>query len=87
MVNGEKVSKDEFYPRLERIPVQTQQGTKLAGQYVVEQMIGEKLIEQLAKKENVAPTDAQIEAKIKVIRKESNGDIAQLLNSQGMNPG
>ncbi len=84
VVNGEKVSKDEFYQRLQRIPVQTQQGTKLAGQYVVEQMIGEKLIQQLAKKKNVAPTEAQIEAKIKIITKESSGNLAQLLTSQGM---
>ena len=84
VVNGEKVSKDEFYQRLQRIPVQTQQGTKLAGQYVVEQMIGEKLVQQLAKKKNVAPTEAQIEAKIKIITKESSGNLAQLLTSQGM---
>lgn len=85
VVNGEKVSKDEFYSRLERIPVQTQQGTKLAGQYVVEQMIGEKLVEQLAKKQNVTPTDTQIANKIAFIRKESGGDMQRLLAAQGMN--
>lgn len=82
-VNGEKVSKDEFYSRLERIQVQTPSGPKLAGSYVMEQIIGEKLVEQLAKKQNVAPTDAQIQSKIKTITKES-GNLAQWLAVQGM---
>ncbi|MCX6344284.1 MAG: peptidyl-prolyl cis-trans isomerase [Armatimonadetes bacterium] len=83
-VNGEKVSKDEFIQRLERIPVQTQEGNKLAGQYVVEQIIAEQLIAQLAKKNNVEPTDAQIETKIKALRAENGGDLPQMLAAQGM---
>lgn len=82
-VNGEKVSKDEFYSRLERIQVQTPGGPKLAGNYVMEQIIGEKLVEQLAKKQGVAPTDAQIQSKIQTITKES-GNLAAWLNAQGM---
>ncbi|MEN6358431.1 MAG: lipoprotein [Armatimonadota bacterium] len=83
-VNGEKVSKDEFYSRLEQVPVQTQQGTKMAGQYVIEQIIGEKLVQGLAKKEGVAPTEDQIEKKITAIKKESGGDLAKVLAQRGM---
>jgi len=64
--------------------VQTQQGPKMAGQYVIEQMIGEKLIQQLAKKEGVEPTEAQIEKKITMIKKESGGDLAKVLALRGM---
>lgn len=84
-VNGEKVSKEEFYSRLEQVPVQTQQGTKMAGQYVIEQIIGEKLIAELAKKEGVAPTEDQINKKIAAIKKESGNDLAKALASRGMN--
>lgn len=83
-VNGDKVSKEEFYSRLAQVPVQTQQGTKMAGQYVIEQIIGEKLIQGLAKKEGVAPTDAQIEKKITAIKKESGGDLSKVLAQRGM---
>lgn len=83
-VNGEKVQKDEFYARLENVPVQTPQGVKLAGQYVVEQIIGEKLVTQLANKGEVAPTEAQINKKISYIRKENGGNLQKMLASQGM---
>ncbi len=83
-VNGEKVSKDEFVQRMERIPVQTQEGNKLAGQYIIEQIITEQLIMQLAKKKNVEPTDAQVETKIKALRAESGGELPNMLAAQGM---
>ncbi|MCE5322025.1 peptidyl-prolyl cis-trans isomerase [bacterium] len=83
-INGEKVSKDEFYSRLEQVPVQTQQGTKMAGQYVIEQIIGEKLIQGLAEKEGVAPTSQQIDKKITAIKKESGGDLAKVLAQRSM---
>lgn len=83
-VNGEKVSKDEFYVRLEKVPVQTQQGPKPAGRYVIEQIISEKLVEQLAKDKNVVPTEAQINNKINFIKKQSGGDLRKLLASRGM---
>ncbi|MCE5315005.1 MAG: peptidyl-prolyl cis-trans isomerase [Armatimonadota bacterium] len=83
-VNGESVSREEFVSRLEQVPVQTQQGTKMAGQYVIEQIIGEKLIAELAEKEKVAPTEAQIEKKITAIKKESGGDLKKVLAQRGM---
>lgn len=86
-VNGTKIGKDEFYARLERIPVQTikggQQVTVPAGQYVIEQMITENLILQLAKKENVAPTDAQLDAKLRYLKARSGGEFAQQLKQAG----
>ena len=47
-VNDEKIAKDEFYARLQQVPVQTVKGGKQvtisAGQYVIEQMITERLL-------------------------------------------
>ncbi|MCE5199855.1 MAG: peptidyl-prolyl cis-trans isomerase [Armatimonadota bacterium] len=83
-VNGEKVSKDEFYKRLEMVPVQTQQGAKMAGQYVIEQIIAEKLVEQLAKEQGVTPTKEQIDKKIAMIKKENGGDINKVLQQRGL---
>jgi hypothetical protein len=87
-VNGEKVAKDEFYSRLERVPVQTikggQQVTIPAGQYVIEQMITERLLVQLAKKENVPATDEQIEAKLKYVKASTGGSFLAILKQQGI---
>lgn len=83
-VNDDKVSKDEFYTRLQSVPVQTQQGTKMAGQYVIEQIIGEKLIQQLAEEKGVEPKEAQIEKKIAAIKKESGGNLKKVLAQRGM---
>lgn len=87
-VNGEKIAKDEFYARLERVPVQTIKGDKQvtipAGQYVIEQMITERLLTQLSKKENVPATDEQIEAKLKYIKASSGGNFLAQLKQQGI---
>lgn len=86
-VNGEKVSKEEFYTRLERVPVQTAQGTpKPAGRYVIEQIISEKIIQQLAKEKGVAPTEEQINRKIEFVKKQSGGDLNRVLAVRGMTP-
>ena len=87
-VNGEKIAKDEFYAKLERVPVQTVKGgrqvTVPAGQYVIEQMITERLLMQLAKKENVAATDAQVENKLKYLKRSSGGNFLAQLRAQGV---
>lgn len=87
-VNGEKIAKDEFYARLERVPVQTVKGgrqvTVPAGQYVVEQMVTERLLQQLAKDQSVAPTDAQIERKLKYLKRSSGGSFMTQLQQQGV---
>ncbi|MCL5103531.1 MAG: peptidyl-prolyl cis-trans isomerase [Armatimonadetes bacterium] len=83
-VNGEKVMKEEFYSRLEMVPVQTPRGVQPAGQYVMEQIIGEMLVQQLAKKEGVATTEAQVNKKIEAARKQSEGNLAKALQRQGL---
>jgi len=87
-VNGDKIGKDEFYARLERVPVQTIKGgqrvTVPAGQYVIEQVISEQLVQQLAKEEKVPPTDAQIEATLKYFKSSSGGSFLAQLRQQGM---
>lgn len=83
-INGEKVPKDEFYARLEQVSVQTQGGSEMAGTYVMRQIINERLVMQLAKERNVAPTEAQIEKKIEMIRKESGGNLNNVLAQGAM---
>lgn len=85
-VNGDKLAKDEFIARLERVPVQTVKGGKTvtvpAGQYVVEQMITERLLTQLADKEGVAPTEQQLDKKLNYLKK--NGNFAAQLRQMGV---
>lgn len=87
-VNGEKLTKDEFYVRLERVPVQTIKGGKQvtipAGQYVIEQMITEQLLTQLAKKEDVLATDEQVASKLKYMKTTTGGNFLAQLKQQGM---
>ena len=83
-INGEKISKDDFYARLERVPVQTQQGPKPAGRYVIEQIISEKLLLQLAKEKGVEPTETQVSRYIDTLKRSSGGDLRQVLASRGM---
>ena len=91
-VNGEKITQDAFYKRLQRQPVapnvpfpppiETQAAT-----IVLDQMIREALFLQLAEKEGVMPDQAQIDER----KKELNGalndrgqDLATLLSRSGM---
>ncbi len=83
-VNGEKVSRDEFYSRLEQVPVQTNTGTRLAGDHVVRKLIDEILILQYAKQKGVAPTDQQVTARIDRVRKQEGVDLAAMLKQSGM---
>jgi parvulin-like peptidyl-prolyl isomerase len=83
-VNGEKISKDEFYQRLERVPVQTQQGPQPAGRYVIQQIISEKLIQQLAKEKGVPASEQQVTRKVDFIKKQNGGDLRRFLGERGM---
>jgi len=83
-VNGEKIKKEDFYARLERVPVQTPQGPQMAGRYVVQQMIAEKLVQQLAKEQKIEPTEEQIAKKIDFFKKQSGGDIGKALAQRGI---
>ncbi|HOP79229.1 MAG TPA: peptidyl-prolyl cis-trans isomerase [Armatimonadota bacterium] len=77
-INGEKISKDEFYNRLEKTPIP---GSNVPiGQYVLDQMIDEKLIVQMAKEKKVEPTEAQIKRQLDRIKKD--GKLSKLLNQR-----
>lgn len=79
-VGGEKISKADFYKRLENMPVQG----RPAGLLVLDQMVNERLVQQLAKKMNVDPTDAQISKKMDQAKKQSQGNLKSLLDQRGM---
>ncbi|MFQ3548542.1 MAG: peptidyl-prolyl cis-trans isomerase [Armatimonadota bacterium] len=83
-VNGDAITRDEFYARLERVPVQSPQGLKLASDYVMEQLINERLIKQFAEKKGVTPTDKEIEEKLEEIKKQSAGKLDAILKQRGM---
>ncbi len=83
-VNGDAVSKDEFYSRLEKVPVQTPTGTKMAGEYVVEQLINERLVQEFAKEKGVAPTEEQIDKRVEELRKRSGNRLPAMLQQNGM---
>jgi len=87
-INGKSLSKEDFYARLENVPVQTTKGdqkiTVPAGQYVVQQMIGEMLIEQLARKEGVTATDAQVDRKIEILTKYGGEPLSAILAREGV---
>ncbi|OFX15765.1 MAG: hypothetical protein A2Z18_10435 [Armatimonadetes bacterium RBG_16_58_9] len=69
-VNGDNVKTSEFRTRLESIPVKSALGTNIpAGRYVIQQIVIEKLMAQLAEKEGVAPTKEQIDDKISQYQK------------------
>lgn len=70
-VNGEAISKDDFYTKLERLQIPTQAGNKPAGALVLDQLINEKLIAQIAKDKNAVPTEAQINEKLAMMKKDN----------------
>lgn len=60
VVNGKQISKDEYIDKLERL--QTPQGGGIeAGNFVLQQLINEQLILDMAKDEGVYPTEAQVQ--------------------------
>jgi parvulin-like peptidyl-prolyl isomerase len=82
-VNGEKVTKEEFYSRLERVSVPDGRGgSAQAGPLVLNQIIKEKLWEQLAKEKGVTPTEEQIKKKLDWQKKAE--ELALNLQRQGI---
>lgn len=91
-VNGNKISQDSFYKRLQRFPIAPQVSfpppiQQQAAAVVLQQMISEQLMLDLAKKEGVLPTDQQLKQR----KRELNGsltddgrDLTALLNQSGM---
>lgn len=73
-VNGEKITQDVFYKRLQRYPVDPRvpfppRIDQQAASVVLNQLIMEQLLLDLAKKEGVSPTKEQIDER----KKELNG--------------
>lgn len=79
-VGGEKISKSDFYKRLENMPVQG----RPAGLLVLDQMVNEHLVQQLAKKMGISPTEAQIQNKLDMAKKQGQGNLRALLDQRGM---
>lgn len=91
-VNGEKITQDAFYKRLQRSPVAPQVTfppalTQQQAVSVLDSMITEELLLELAEKEKVTPTEEQLEER----KKELNGalndrsqDLAAMLQRAGM---
>ncbi len=91
-VNGEKIQQDEFYKRLQRQPIDPRVSfppplEAQAAVTVLNAMISERLFLQLSEKENVLPTEEQLEER----KKELNGalndrgqDLTSLLSRSGM---
>jgi parvulin-like peptidyl-prolyl isomerase len=65
-VAGRKITRQEYYDRLERLPYADQQSgqTMEAGALVLQRLITEELILRLADKERCGPTDQQINDRI-----------------------
>lgn len=86
-INGEKIMKEDFYARLQRVPVQQIRDGKPvtvpAGQYVIEQIIQEKMIEQFADKKGVKPSEEQINKKVQFIKKTHGSEFKLMLANQG----
>ena len=81
-VNGDPITKDEYYSRLERITIPVRGQNVQAGPMVLNQMIMDEIWVQLAKKKGVSPTKEQIESKIRWQQKGE--DLAIKLKQQGL---
>lgn len=79
-INGDTISKDEFYKRLEQMPVGNP--PRPAGLVMLDQMINERLLLELAKEKNVYPTEAQINKKLALEKK--GGNLANGLEQRGI---
>lgn len=83
-INGQKITRDEFVSRLEQIPVQTANGTRLAGDLVMRKLIDEALVLQYAKDRGVAPTEEQINQRIERVKRQEGVNLEALLKQSGM---
>lgn len=65
-VNGRKITRQEYYDRLERLPYadNTSGQTVEAGALILQRLITEELILKMADKEHVTPTDQQINDRV-----------------------
>jgi foldase protein PrsA len=72
-VNGVPITTEEYVSAMETTPISTPQGTKLAGVAALERLVSDAIFVQLAEKEGVPVTDAQIEQRIKAAEKDGSG--------------
>lgn len=63
-VNGEKISRDEYYSRLEKMTVPVNGQNQQVGALVLQGLINEKLKAQLARKEDVEPTKDEVNKRL-----------------------
>lgn len=72
-VNGQKITRQEYYDRLERLPYRDpMNGRQMeSGAWVLDRLVTEKLILGMAEKEKIAPTDEQIEERVANAQKQS----------------
>lgn len=69
-VNGTKITKQEYYSRLEHLPVTGPGGRQVeAGATVLQRLIDEVLVLDLAEKEKVSPTDKQVSERLADMQK------------------
>lgn len=82
-VNGRKITRQEYYDRLERLPYTDpgsgQQGE--AGAAVMDQLVTEELILRLAEKEKVGPTEQQVKERVEQMMKTP--DFAANMRAKG----
>lgn len=69
-VNGRKISYQEYYDRLERMPMGNPPMQVEAGMVVLRDLINEELLIRLAEKEKVPPTNAQVDERYKQMEKQ-----------------
>lgn len=67
-VNGRKITRQEFYTRLEHLQYPGMPAE--AGALVLEQLINEELVLRLAEKEGVPPTESQIKERLAYIQRQ-----------------
>jgi hypothetical protein len=91
-VNGETISKDEYISHLERkvqVLVQSQQGpaqvpvAQPLNFQALNDLVNQKLLLQMAKKENVLPTDADVNDEMK-FQTSKRADFVAALTAQGL---
>ncbi len=69
-VNGRKITRQEYYNRLERMPMGNQNIQVEAGMAVLRDLINEELLLRLAEKEKCPPTDAQVNQRYAEMQKQ-----------------
>lgn len=84
-INKRSITRDEYVNRLEltQVPGQAPGQQMDAGAYVLQRMIDEELILQLAESKGVKPTDAQIQKRLANAKKE-NANLSKLLKDKGI---